>query len=92
MPENISLEKIHHRIVIIGGGTTGIITASLLQRAGQTGIAIIEPSSWHFYQPIWTLVGAGAVRKETSVRREARYIPNGVRWIQDSRRGCGNCA
>ena len=72
------------RIVIIGGGTAGIITASLLRRAGQTGIVIIEPSSWHYYQPIWTLVGAGAVGKEASARKEARYIPKGVRWIQDT--------
>lgn len=84
MQEHIGFETTHYRIVIIGGGTAGIITASLLQRAGQTGIAIIEPSSQHFYQPIWTLVGAGVVRKEASARREVRYIPKGVRWIQDS--------
>jgi sulfide:quinone oxidoreductase len=84
MLQNISVKRAHHRIVIIGGGTAGIITASLLQRAGQTGIAIVEPSSRHLYQPIWTLVGAGVVPKEISVRAEARYIPKGVQWIQDS--------
>ena len=84
MQKHLASETTRHRIVIIGGGTAGIITASLLQRAGQTGIAIIEPSSQHFYQPIWTLVGAGVVRKEVSSRSEVRYIPKGVRWIQDS--------
>lgn len=76
--------KTHHKIVILGGGTAGIITASLLSRAGQTDVAIVEPSSQHFYQPLWTLVGAGEVMPETTVRPEARYIPKGVRWIQDS--------
>jgi len=84
MLQTIGIERGHHRIVIIGGGTAGIITASLLQRAGQTDIAVIEPSSRHFYQPIWTLVGAGVVPKERSVRGEARYIPKGVRWVQES--------
>lgn len=74
----------HHKIVILGGGTAGIITASLLSRAGQRGIAIVEPSSRHFYQPLWTLVGAGEVAPEATVRAEARYVPKGVAWIQDS--------
>ncbi len=84
MLEFINAEKTHHKIVILGGGTAGIITASLLRKAGQTDVAVIEPSKQHYYQPIWTLVGAGAVRKETSARKEAGYIPKGVRWIQDS--------
>lgn len=84
MLQTMSFRKSHYRVVIVGGGTAGIVTASLLRRAGEQGIAIIEPSSRHFYQPLWTLVGAGAVRKEVSVRQEARYIPKGVHWIQDA--------
>lgn len=83
MAELKPTETVHHRIVIVGGGTAGIITASLLRRAGQDGVAIIEPSAEHYYQPIWTLVGAGSVRKEVSRRKESRYIPKGVHWIQD---------
>lgn len=84
MAQPIRTTTAHHRIVIIGGGTGGIITANLLAKAGERNIALIEPSDRHFYQPIWTLVGAGAVRQETSRRKEARYIPKGVRWVQDS--------
>jgi len=84
MLQTMSLKKSHYRVVVVGGGTAGIITASLLRRAGVEGIAIIEPSDRHFYQPLWTLVGAGAVGKEASVRQEAQYIPKGVRWIQDA--------
>jgi len=78
-----NVTKAHHRILILGGGTGGIITANLLRRAGQTDVAIVEPSDRHFYQPLWTLVGAGAVDRRTTVRSEARYVPKGVRWIRD---------
>jgi len=84
MPEIKNTTKLNHKILILGGGTAGIITASLLRRAGQTDIAIVEPSGQHFYQPLWTLVGAGEVSAASTARSESRYIPRGVRWIQDS--------
>jgi len=83
MSQPVQIKKERHRVLIIGGGTAGIITAGLLRRAGQTDIAIIEPSERHFYQPLWTLVGAGAVSQAATARSEARYIPKGVRWIQE---------
>lgn len=50
----------NHQILIIGGGNAGISTASQLLRKNKTlDIAIIEPSEHHYYQPAWTLVGAG---------------------------------
>ncbi len=73
----------HHRILIIGGGTAGICVAARLARAGQKDVAILEPSAHHYYQPLWTLVGAGEARVEDTVREERRLIPRGVRWIQD---------
>jgi len=83
MQEESETGSSHHRILIIGGGTAGIITANLLRRAGQQDIAIVEPSAQHFYQPLWTLVGGGVVKKEASVRSEGDYIPQGVRWVRD---------
>jgi sulfide:quinone oxidoreductase len=76
--------SIHHKLVIVGGGTGGISTAALLRRAGETDIAIIEPSRRHFYQPLWTLVGGGVFPREFSARDEARYIPPGARWINQA--------
>lgn len=73
----------HHRIVIIGGGTAGITVAARLARAGQTDVAIIEPSDKHYYQPLWTLVGAGIATAEETEREEAGLIPEQVRWIKD---------
>jgi sulfide:quinone oxidoreductase len=71
------------RVVLIGGGTAGITVAAQLRRRGVEDMAIIEPSRKHYYQPLWTLVGAGQARAEDTVRDEADYIPRGVRWLQD---------
>lgn len=77
----VSTER--HRVVIIGGGAAGLSVAARLARAGIKDLAIIEPSKRHYYQPLWTLVGAGAATIEETIRDEAEYIPKGVRWIQD---------
>lgn len=72
-----------HKVLIIGGGTAGLTVAARLRRAGESDVAIIEPSERHFYQPLWTLVGAGAVGREVTKRSESDYIPAGVTWIKD---------
>ena len=73
-----------HQIVIIGGGSGGISVASRLKRQLKNAdIAIVEPNEKHYYQPYWTLVGAGIVPKEASERSQASVMPKGVTWIRD---------
>jgi len=71
-----------HEVVIVGGGTAGISVAARLRRAGVTDVAVIEPSDVHYYQPLWTLVGAGQVPIGTTARPEATVMPKGVAWIR----------
>lgn len=73
----------HHRIVVVGGGQAGITVASRLRRAGVDDIAIVEPATEHYYQPLWTLVGGGLAGVAESVRPEASVMPRRVRWIRD---------
>lgn len=69
-------------ILIIGGGAAGIgLAASLHKRAPDLDIAIVEPARQHYYQPGWTLVGAGVFQPEQTQREMADLIPAGVRWI-----------
>lgn len=73
-----------HQILIIGGGNAGISTASqLLRKKLNLQITIIEPSEVHYYQPAWTLVGAGTFDIKDTVRKEASVMPEGVKWIKD---------
>lgn len=74
----------HHRTVIVGAGTAGITVAARLRRAGETDIALIDPASTHYYQPLWTLVGGGIVPAELSARPMAAVLPRGVAYIKDA--------
>lgn len=78
----------HHQILIVGGGTAGItVAASLRNRArAALDIAIVEPSETHYYQPSFTLVGAGAYDMAKTHRPERSLIPAGVKLIQDAAR------
>lgn len=78
----------HHQIVIIGGGTAGIMVAAQLQaQKHYKSIAILEPASTHYYQPAWTLVGAGTYDYAKTARPMGDIIPKGVTWIKDKATG-----
>jgi len=75
--------KSHHRIVVVGGGDAGISVAARLRRAGINDVAVVEPSTSHYYQPLWTLVGGGLVGVAKTIRPEASLIPRHATWIRD---------
>jgi len=81
-------DGVAYDIVIVGGGSAGIATAaSLLKRRSDLAIAVIEPSDVHYYQPGWTMVGAGVFSPEFTRRTEASVMPRGVDWIQKAASG-----
>jgi len=70
-----------HDVVIIGGGTAGLATASsMLKRDPGLDILVIEPREAHYYQPGWTLVGAGIFDRKQTERSMASVMPKGVNW------------
>lgn len=73
----------HFDIVIVGAGAAGIAAASsLLARVKDLSIGIIDPAEVHYYQPGWTLVGAGVFNQSNTVKTMASLIPEGVHWIK----------
>lgn len=78
------MTNLHHQVVIIGAGTAGITVAAQLRlKDTDLDIAIIDPSSKHYYQPAWTLVGAGTFNFENTEREMKDFIPEGVHWIKE---------
>ncbi|MEZ0486729.1 NAD(P)/FAD-dependent oxidoreductase [Fibrella aquatica] len=75
----------HYQVLIIGGGNAGLSAAAQLLRKDETlQIGIIEPSVKHYYQPAWTLVGAGQFAIQDTEKPEHDYIPEGAFWIKDA--------
>ena len=78
----------HFEILIVGGGTAGIMmAASLLKEDNKLKIGILEPAETHYYQPAWTLVGAGTYSYEKTARPMASVIPKGATWLREAAAG-----
>lgn len=74
----------HHQVLVIGGGTAGIMVSSQLRRNyPNIEVGLIEPADTHYYQPAYTLVGAGTYDYDKLSRPMASLIPKGVTWIKD---------
>ncbi|XP_049869412.1 uncharacterized protein LOC126369161 [Pectinophora gossypiella] len=74
------------KLLVVGGGSGGCTIASKFVRKAETAksVIILEPSESHYYQPLWTLVGAG-VKRLADTRREARSVlPSDAVWLKDS--------
>lgn len=78
------MEK-YYQILIVGGGNAGLSVASqLLRKRKGLNIGIIEPSEKHYYQPAWTLVGAGIFDIKKTIRNEEDFIPKNATWIKEA--------
>ena len=70
-------------VLIIGGGTGGIMTAAQLLKKKDIEVSLMEPAQYHYYQPAWTLVGANAYDYEKTKRTMESVMPAGVNWIKE---------
>jgi NADPH-dependent 2,4-dienoyl-CoA reductase/sulfur reductase-like enzyme len=83
----VSIAARSHKVVVIGGGSAGLAISHQLLRSGkftQDDIAIIDPSTWHHYQPGWTLVGGGLKTKEELRKPLRDLIASKLKFYNDS--------
>lgn len=57
--------------------------AQLLRKDPSLAVGIIEPADTHYYQPAWTLVGAGTYDYKKTTKPMSEVIPAGAAWIRD---------
>lgn len=73
-----------YKVLILGAGTGGISVAAKLRSKMNAGdMAIVDPAETHYYQPYWTLAGAGLSKKENTGKSVSDLIPAGVERIQE---------
>lgn len=76
--------KTKAKIAIAGGGAAGLTVASRLAHLlDGAEITIVEPSAEHYYQPGFTLIGAGVKPTGYSILSTADYVARGVKWLQE---------
>jgi sulfide:quinone oxidoreductase len=72
------------KVAIVGAGTAGIAVAARLAKHFQIGeVVVFDSAETHYYQPLWTLVGAGICSFEESARPISELIPPGVKWVKE---------
>lgn len=77
--------KTSARIVIAGAGAAGLTAASRLSAAlDGAHITLIDARMPHYYQPGFTLVGAGIKPAQYVVSQTADYVPRNVEWLQET--------
>ena len=71
--------------MVVGGGAGGCGAANkFASKFGEGEVAVIDPASEHFYQPLWTLVGGGVKDLAQSRRPLDSLLPGSARWLKDS--------
>ncbi|MDD5406259.1 MAG: FAD/NAD(P)-binding oxidoreductase [Sulfurovaceae bacterium] len=72
------------QIVIVGGGSGGIMAAARLKRAASNAkITLIAPNEIHLYQPGQVFMAAGLLEESDIQKPNSDFIPSGVTWIKD---------
>jgi len=72
------------KIVIVGGGSGGIMALARLHRAlSEPDITLIAPNEKHLYQPGQVFMAAGEYTFDDIVKENRDFIPDDVTWIKD---------
>ena len=73
-----------HRIVILGGGTGGTLSANRLRKsfpAAEAVITVVDENDDHLYQPGLLFIPFGLTRTEEIVRPRGRQLHHGIDYL-----------
>ena len=76
-----------HRVVILGGGTGGTLTANRLRRLyseAEAEITVIDQDDRHVYQPGLLFVPFGLASAEDIVRPRGRQLHHGIDYVKSA--------
>src|SRR5450432_126279 len=76
-----------HRVVIVGGGTGGTLTANRLRRAypeAEADITVIDQDDRHVYQPGLLFVPFGLAGANDIVRPRGRQFHSGIAYVKNA--------
>ncbi|EKM55392.1 uncharacterized protein PHACADRAFT_120746 [Phanerochaete carnosa HHB-10118-sp] len=84
-------EKDKYKIVVVGAGSGGLTVANQIfyrfKAAGKPlnegDIVVVDGADSHYYQPGWTLVSSGLLRKEDTRKDLSGLIPRHLAHIKD---------
>ncbi|GJE95100.1 NAD(P)/FAD-dependent oxidoreductase [Phanerochaete sordida] len=85
-------EKDKYKIVVVGAGAGGLTVANQIydrfKAAGKPlnegDIVVVDGADYHYYQPGWTLVSSGLMRKEETRKNVSDLIPQHLAHIKDN--------
>ncbi|XP_022125197.2 sulfide:quinone oxidoreductase, mitochondrial [Pieris rapae] len=73
------------KVLVIGGGSGGCtIAAKFARRLKKGSVIVLEPSPDHYYQPLFTLVGAGVTSVAATRRSAKSVLPSNATWVKDT--------
>ncbi len=79
------------RVLVLGGGTGGIITVNKLYQKliddvlnGETEITLVESKKYHYYQPGFLFVTLGLMEPWETYRPVSTLLPERVKWVREN--------
>ncbi|XP_060536420.1 sulfide:quinone oxidoreductase, mitochondrial [Cylas formicarius] len=71
------------KLLVVGGGTGGCaVAAKFSRKLGKNELVVVEHNDHHYYQPLFTLVGAGIEKLEETWKNEKDVLPENCTWVR----------
>ncbi|KAJ2358183.1 hypothetical protein IWW50_001190 [Coemansia erecta] len=71
-----------YKLVVIGAGAGGLaVSSTMAEKLGTNEVAVIDPATQHYQQPLFTFVGGGLKSFADTHRPMSDVVPPNAQWI-----------